>query len=149
LLALVDHVVEQTKLAQQRLQTLDAAVTALSRRLGVEGEVDAAQSPQTDVEVLEPLEDQELLEALEPLELRRREPLRAVPSPEPPRAAPAASRTDGARLVAIEMAVGGFSRGEVQDRLVREYGLREPGTILDDVFGVGSGADSRMPWGAV
>ncbi|MCW2958682.1 MAG: hypothetical protein JWP18_1485 [Solirubrobacterales bacterium] len=163
LLALVDHVVEQTKHAQQRLEALDSAVTALSRRLGVEGELD--RTPVMPVSSVVPAapaarpEDGEATAAgllapfaadLEPLE--RLEPLEDEPaavSPPPVRRPPSTTHSDGARLVAIEMAVAGFSRGEVQDRLVREYGLTAPGAILDDVFGAGSRADSRMPWGAV
>jgi hypothetical protein len=163
LLALVDHVVEQTKHAQQRLEGLDSAVTALSRRLGVEGELD--RTPVMPVSSVVPAapaarpEDGEATAAgllapfaadLEPLE--RLEPLEDEPaavSPPPVRRPPSTTHSDGARLVAIEMAVAGFSRGEVQDRLVREYNLTAPGAILDDVFGAGSRADSRMPWGAV
>jgi hypothetical protein len=169
LLALVDHVVEQTKHAQQRLEALDSAVTALSRRLGVEGELDrtpaapaAPVMPVAPVAPAAPAARPEYREAtaagllapfaadLEPLE--RLEPLEDEPaavSPPPVRRPPSTTHSDGARLVAIEMAVAGFSRGEVQDRLVREYGLTAPDGILDDVFGAGSRADSRMPWGAV
>lgn len=64
-------------------------------------------------------------------------------------ALPTGARSDGARLVGIEMAVAGYSRREVEHRLVREYGLTDPKSILDDVFGAGSDGDSRMPWGAV
>jgi hypothetical protein len=58
---------------------------------------------------------------------------------------PAAS--EGARLVAIEMAVGGASRGEVGERLTQEFGVVDPSVILDDVFGAGTAPGSRMPWG--
>jgi hypothetical protein len=49
--------------------------------------------------------------------------------------------------VAIEMAVAGSTRDQVAHRLRHEYGIADPGAILDDVFGRGSGGASRMPWG--
>lgn len=52
-----------------------------------------------------------------------------------------------ARLVAIEMAVGGSSRAEVEEHLRTELGVGEPEPLLDDVFGVASHAGSRLAWG--
>ena len=52
-----------------------------------------------------------------------------------------------ARLVAIEMAVGGSSRAEVEEHLRDELGVHEPHPLLDDVFGVASHAGSRLAWG--
>ncbi len=147
LLALVDHVVEQTKNAQERLQTLDTAVSALSVRLGVEGDaepVPPAPKAKARAKSKAPKAAAAAAEARESAG-----PVPTVTGNGNGDGVPAHPRTDGARLVAIEMAVGGFSRGEVQDRLVREYGLAEPRTILDDVFGPGSDDASRMPWGAV
>ncbi len=143
LLALVDHVVQQTERAQERLAALDSAVTSLSGRLG------NVAVPQAPVVVPAPLAippQVELVDPLEPPASLEQEPVLAtVPRPA---TAPVAN-TDGARLVAIEMAVAGFTRSEVRDRLTREYGLADPLEILDDVFGAGSDGDSRMPWGAV
>lgn len=77
-------------------------------------------------------------------------------APVPPALAPAAPArsasqpvSDSARLVAIEMAVAGYTRSEVGDRLFNEYGLADPAEILDDVFGQGSDGTSRMPWGTI
>ena len=67
--------------------------------------------------------------------------------PEPPAETRAPRPTDGARLVAIEMAMAGSTRGLVEELLRREYGVRDPGPILDDVFGKGSKGSSRLPWG--
>ncbi len=53
--------------------------------------------------------------------------------PEPP--VPAGDRFDGARLVALQMAVAGTSREEVEAHLRRGFGLEDPHPILDDVFG--------------
>jgi hypothetical protein len=52
-----------------------------------------------------------------------------------------------ARLVAIEMAVGGSSRAEVEEHLRERLGVREPEPLLDDVFGAASHAGSRLAWG--
>jgi hypothetical protein len=52
-----------------------------------------------------------------------------------------------ARLVAIEMAVGGSSRSEVEEHLRDRLGVAEPEPLLDDVFGAASHAGSRLAWG--
>jgi hypothetical protein len=52
-----------------------------------------------------------------------------------------------ARLVAIEMAVGGSSRAEVEEHLREQLGVGEPQPLLDDVFGPASHAGSRLAWG--
>lgn len=54
-----------------------------------------------------------------------------------PAAAPVSSDAahDAARLVAIEMAVAGDSREIVGRRLREEFGIRDPGPILDDTYG--------------
>ena len=43
-----------------------------------------------------------------------------------------------ARLVALQMAVNGAARDEVEDHLRKKYSLDEPGKILNDVFGTES-----------
>ena len=62
--------------------------------------------------------------------------------------APRLPATDSARLVAIEMAVAGSTRGEVALRLRTEFGVQRPDPFLDDVFGSGTGPETRMPWSA-
>lgn len=52
-----------------------------------------------------------------------------------------------ARLVAIEMAVGGSSRVEVEQHLRDGLDVADPQPLLDDVFGVASHAGSRLAWG--
>ena len=67
--------------------------------------------------------------------VRRPEP---VPSaPEPPRRVDdkTDARFDGARLVALQMAVAGSTREEVHSELQRAFRLPDPSSILDDVFG--------------
>ena len=45
------------------------------------------------------------------------------------------ARFDGARLVALQMAVAGSTREEVHAELQRAFRLSDPSSILDDVFG--------------
>lgn len=52
-----------------------------------------------------------------------------------------------ARLVAIEMAVGGSSRAEVDEHLRTRLAVEDPAPLLDDVFGAASHAGSRLAWG--
>jgi hypothetical protein len=43
-----------------------------------------------------------------------------------------------ARLVALQMAVAGSARVEVEEHLRKTFALEEPGSILNDVFGAES-----------
>ena len=52
-----------------------------------------------------------------------------------------------ARLVAIEMAVGGSARAEVERALREEHAIADPQELLDDVFGAASHAGSTLAWG--
>ena len=47
------------------------------------------------------------------------------------------ARHDAARLVAIEMAVAGRSRAEVDGHLREAFRITDTGALLDDVFGAG------------
>jgi hypothetical protein len=71
----------------------------------------------------------------EPPPVRRPEPVQSAP--EPPRRVDDKSdaRFDGARLVALQMAVAGSTREEVHAELQRAFRLADPSSILDDVFG--------------
>jgi len=51
-----------------------------------------------------------------------------------------------ARLVALQMAVAGANRGEVEVHLSANFTLADPARILDDVFGRGSESDKRVTW---
>jgi hypothetical protein len=65
---------------------------------------------------------------------RRPEPLQR--RPEPRRVDDKTdARFDGARLVALQMAVAGSTREEVHAELQRAFRLADPTPILDDVFG--------------
>ncbi len=61
--------------------------------------------------------------------------------------APDADVPSAARLVAIEMAVGGSSRAEVEQHLRGRLAIADPDALLDDVFGPASHAGSRLAWG--
>jgi hypothetical protein len=54
---------------------------------------------------------------------------------------------DAARLAAIQMAVAGSTREEVERHLRERFGVRSVDPILDDVFGTGSHGATRMSWG--
>jgi F0F1-type ATP synthase membrane subunit b/b' len=62
------------------------------------------------------------------------------PEPERPQPQRAFDGDDmlAARLVALQMAVAGSARDEVEDHLRKAFSLDEPGTILNDVFGTES-----------
>jgi vacuolar-type H+-ATPase subunit H len=75
----------------------------------------------------------------------RREP----PEPEPAREGPDRREADeqlSARLVALQMAVAGGARGEVEVHLQRTFELEDLTSILDDVFGQGTDSDKRVAW---
>jgi hypothetical protein len=80
-------------------------------------------------------------------------PARSSVGPEPEQPAPAQNGAtelpvpSAARLVAIEMAVGGSSRAEVEQHLRDGLGVADPEPLLDDVFGAASTAGSRLAWG--
>ena len=65
------------------------------------------------------------------------------------RQAPDPNRTDellSARLVALQMAVAGGKRGEVDAHLRRAFDITDTVAILDDVFGKGTSGDKRVIW---
>ena len=74
---------------------------------------------------------------------------RRKPPPPPTGAAANADESDphpAARLVALQMAVAGGNRSEVEGHLRRAFDLDSPQSILDDIFGEGTGPDSRVAW---
>ena len=82
------------------------------------------------------------------------EPPRHEPPPLPP--APAAPRPgappawgrelEDARMVAIQMAAAGVTRGSVRAHLIRGLGIANVEPILDELFGPGTGDHSTVPW---
>ena len=67
--------------------------------------------------------------------VRRSEPVQRTPEPPQPVEDHNDARFDGARLVALQMAVAGSTREEVHAELQRAFRLSDPSSILDDVFG--------------
>lgn len=57
-----------------------------------------------------------------------------TPAPSPP-PAPVSQPSEGARLLATQMAVAGSSRDEIASRLFNEFGVQEPGLMLDAILG--------------
>lgn len=55
---------------------------------------------------------------------------------------------DQARMVAIQMAATGATKGGVREHLHRTLGLGDAGPVLDEVFGPGSDEGARVPWTA-
>lgn len=61
-----------------------------------------------------------------------------APPPPPPAVPPpggAAQPSEGARLLATQMAVAGSTREEISNRLFNEFGVQEPGPMLDAILG--------------
>lgn len=54
-----------------------------------------------------------------------------------PVAFPAQEYSAGARLLATQMAVAGSGRQDIRDRLVNDFGIRDPEPLLDSIFGPG------------
>lgn len=51
-----------------------------------------------------------------------------------------------ARAMALQMAMAGRTRGEVEADLRHGLRLEDPRAVLDDVFGPGTAQDQRIPW---
>ena len=101
----------------------------------------------------EPVAESEPVVDAEPVE--EAPPVRAAPEPDERggvvefrRSGPRADDDDqlAARLVALQMAVAGGDRGEVEAHLRQSFDLSDPSAILDDVFGRGTGSTKRVSW---
>ena len=57
------------------------------------------------------------------------------PPEEDPRTEEGLARVGAERLTAMQMAVAGSTRDEIEGHLRREFGMRDPNPILDDLFG--------------
>lgn len=71
--------------------------------------------------------------------------------PQPPAPAPAPGAAswlelDEARMGAIRMATAGATRAAVREHLTRTLGIGDTAGILDEIFGLGTGEDARVPW---
>lgn len=167
LLALVEAVTSGAEEVQRRVEALQAALDEIAGRLGLDAPERAAPAgpapdaperaapavppPDAPVPAL-PAALRDAVSAPGPGRLIAPAggvPARVVEAPALPEDAPApggATTSETARLVAVEMAVAGYPRAQVGERLRQQYGVGDPARILDEVFGPGTGADSRVPW---
>jgi hypothetical protein len=67
---------------------------------------------------------------------------------EPPPAAPGTSRRDldDARIVALQMASAGRTRGDVGSHLQQALAISDPEPALAEIFGTATDDDVRAPW---
>ncbi len=65
-----------------------------------------------------------------------------------PAGAPAATwrGPDDGRMIAIQMATAGSTRGDVRGHLNNALGIPDAEALLDEIFGAGAGDDARAPW---
>lgn len=129
LLAIVDQVLSAAEAARRRLDELSATLDELTRRVDAAGRSVPAQSP-----------------AVPPADT----PLRARPRPPAggaaaPSGAPIEAVAATAKLIAVEMAVAGASRMDVDRRLRDELGMPTTYEVLDEVFGADSPPSARLP----
>jgi hypothetical protein len=141
LLALVDEITAHAKDLRRRAEDLEAALDAIAATLP---ELPRGTTPPPSGE---PGLDELLAAASSgPAPRAGRRARRAQRPSGAPDAGLPAPVTESARLVAVEMAVGGHTRDEVSQRLQRAYGIADSRSILDDVFGPGTDGSTRMPW---
>jgi hypothetical protein len=106
--------------------------------------VDVIPESDDDVEVVDAVVDDEPEPEPRSAMDRLRDASRSGENGKSEEPAPAHSRSfEGddmlaARLVALQMAVAGSARDEVEDHLRKAFALEEPGKILNDVFGTES-----------
>ncbi len=158
---LTDTLIRQADMVKRQsdelLAALDSARGELASRIGQElstgGPATTEPAPQSQsprVPHLQPVESERPdLQAVEaPVEQEPATPEpppapsqehRSTPPPPPqPAAQPGATGTtpsDGARLLAAQMAVAGSSREEIETRLRDEFGIDDAGPILDGILG--------------
>jgi hypothetical protein len=159
---LTDTLIRQAELVRRQsdelLSALDAARNELASRIGQElsaGSPPPAQQTQASQEQSTPTAQAPQVPHLQPVESERPD-LQAVKSPEepaqaqapkapvsqpPPPAHPIGSAegapSDGARLLAAQMAVAGSSRQDIEARLREEFGIQDASPILDGILGPG------------
>lgn len=146
---LLDTVQAGIEAARAHLAALGASLDRIAQELG--SEAPDLEAPQAEAHPVPPaLETHVHLPP--PAEPEHQPAAPAPPAPEPAPVPPAAAGStnaahDAARLVAIEMAVAGDTREVVGRRLRNEFGIPDPRTILDDVFGPEGGASPGRGYG--
>jgi DivIVA domain-containing protein len=122
--------------ALERIETLRGELTALIAALSQDGEPAAPpvraeglpgeHPPAPDLEPEPLVPDPEAPDAVPSPE----DPDRLVPDPD----APAPDAEDGARLVALDLALAGTPREQAELVLAEHFELADPGALLDDVY---------------
>ena len=130
-----EGMLERLEALQSELGTLLDGLRASGERL-TEG-LAALQAQVGDVDVLPAggaAPDEEDFAAPEPEPEPEFEP-EPEPEPAPPAAAPVADADEaGARIIALNMALGGSTREETAAYLAENFSLADPGALLDDVY---------------
>jgi hypothetical protein len=155
---LTDTLVRQAEIVRRQseelLEALDSARGELASRIGQELSEGSAPSPEVGAASAESVPRVPHLQPVESerpgLQAVESPPPQAVQAPAPPPAPgsqqppvrPAgqeeqAPPSDGARLLAAQMAVAGSSRDEIEARLRDEFGIQDAGPILDGILGPG------------
>lgn len=159
---LTDTLIRQAEMVKRQsddlLAALDSARSELSSRIGQELSSGGGQPPAigqpaeaSRVPHLQPVESarpglQAVAPAAEPQAAPQpppapaQQPSAAPPPPPQPigqQAAGGAPASDGARLLAAQMAVAGSSRQEIEGRLRDEFGIEDASPILDGILGPG------------
>jgi hypothetical protein len=120
---------------------------AVGEGIGEARPAEAAAEPAEPEPVAEPAEPEPVAAAPEPEPVAPEpsvaEPVAAAPEPEPPApdpepaevaAAPAGDGHEGARVIALNMALNGTSREETARYLSENFELENPDALLDEVY---------------
>lgn len=149
--ALTDDLIARAEAVKRQSDDLVRALGQAKRGVAETLRADAGQlATPPEIAPWEPMPPavEQAAPALAPDGLRPLEPQpsSAALSPPPPPVRPAtpvaddASRnppSEGARLLATQMAVAGSSRAEIESRLQHEFGIRDTGPMLDAILGSG------------
>ena len=151
---------DETERVRQSFARLLSALADAADRIADEARATAALPPTPPPPLRPPLG----LETHAPLFASTAHAAAPPPPPPPPRVEPPATHEPApppapeasaravdrawveARQAAIHMAAAGNTRGQVETQLRDFLGVAEPGALLDQVFGAGSEAASRVPW---
>jgi len=146
-----DSIIERAQSILEQLEHADAVkrqLHTLVHALGETAERVASETVPTSSPVVAALEELERVEdaqtgqrtTVEPAETEkgRRNGERAAGDSHDP--------TESGRLVALQMAVAGGTRSEVEAHLRRAFDLVDPAAVLDDVFGEGTPGEERIHW---
>jgi hypothetical protein len=130
----VARVGERADELDRRLDELAAgvreAVTALKEEVAALRDAEAAPPPTEDPATrLDPGADDELIAEAEAAAARKPQPEATEPDPEPGPAAP-----EGARLLALKMALDGRPRAETASYLSENFELDDAEALLDEVY---------------